>query len=481
MKRISLVFLWFVAQTSFATPLQNEADSTVLSLASVLTMVKEYHPLLRQAALQDGFAEAEIRTAKGLMDPKISATYDQKVLKDQEYYDLFKSTLKVPTWFPLEPKVDVYRNEGTRLNEQNYISPSTNYWQVSPGVSLALGKGMFIDERRSIIRQANLYTDLAEAEQTKLTNKTLLNVTKDYWEWYFAHEQYKLMQQSIGIAEEIFRRVKLDYGYGEAAPVDTVQALITLQSREVDFQKAQLELTQKQLQMSVHLWGPDNVPMEIDASVVPLYSPDFGVVPSDEQLGQLLDWARENHPEVQKLTTKMKQLEIEKKWNRESLKPEINLSYSLIDAPFYYNGTNTPDWNSSYKFGVDFVFPLFLRKERGKLQKTQLYIESTDYDLMMATQQISADIQSTFAELKTSESLAKQYRQMADNYQRLLDAEVFNLQSGESDLFKLNIQQDKFIESQRKYFDADLKFQKLKANLPYVIGLKELSYEQIYR
>ena len=254
MRSLILVLL-FGSLSSASIAQMVSKDSSQLSLEVILKMAKQYHPLLKQAELQSGFAEAEIRTAKGLMDPKITATYDKKVLKDEEYFDLFKGALKVPTWFPLEPKVEVYRNQGTRLNDQNYISPSTDYWQVVPGVSLALGRGLIIDERRFTIRQAFLYTDLAEAEQIKMANKAYLTIIKDYWEWYFAYEQYKLMQQSIDIADEIFRRVKLDYEYGEAAPVDTVQALITLQSREVDFQKAQLELRQNMLQINMHLWG----------------------------------------------------------------------------------------------------------------------------------------------------------------------------------------------------------------------------------
>ena len=203
-------------------------------------------------------------------------------------------------------------------------------------------------------------------------------------------------------------------------------------------------------------------------------------MPSDDAIIELTEWANENHPDVIKLSTKIEQLEIERRWNRESLKPEINLNYSLIDAPIYYNGYNSPDFNSNYKFGVDFAFPIFLRKERGKLQKTELNIESTDYDLILTRQEITIDILQTYAELKTSEQLARQYRLIAINYQRLLDAEIFNLNSGESDLFKLNAQQEKFIESQRKYYDAELKFQKLKATLPQVIGLRELSYRDLF-
>jgi len=475
MRKIISCFFFLITLQASAQDLDTTKASR-LSLDEVMSLVKSYHPVVKQAGLQQGFAEAEIRKAKGLLDPKIEASYDNKQLKGTEYYDIFSSALKVPLWFPIDPKVEVSRNEGEFLNPERFISESTDHWQVSTGVSIPIGKGLFIDERRSMIKQAKLYTNLAQAEQVKQTNKILLTIVKSYWEWYFAHQKFMLMQQSQEIADELFRRARLDFSFGEASAVDTVQALITLQSRVTDFEKAKLKLTQTSLLLSIHLWGPNGTPIEIAENTKPLYTDNFGIVPSTEAIEELLGWASTNHPEIQKLTTKKNQLEIEKKWNKESLKPELNLSYSLIDSPIKYNGFKSPNFDD-YKFGVDFSVPLLLRKERGKLQKTKLYIESTNYSLFQKQQEIAAEIRSSYAELITSQRLSTQYKEMAQNYQRLLNAEIFNVENGESDLFKLNIQQDKYLEAQRKYFDADLKYQKLKATLPYVIGLENLSYE----
>ncbi|MFT6866608.1 MAG: outer membrane protein TolC [Cyclobacteriaceae bacterium] len=458
---------------------QNPSDSLSLNLYEVLDIVAEYHPLVRQANLQPGFAEAELRTARGLMDPKIGASFDQKMIKGTQYHQKFNSALKVPVWFPIDPKIELSNTQGVYLNEEDRIFNSEN-WQVIAGVSLPIGKGLFIDERRSTIQQAKFYTDLAQAEQTKAINKVLFTVIKSYWEWYFSYQNFNLMSRSIGIAQELFNRTKIDFAYGEAAVIDTVQALITLQSRIVDFEKAKLERQKAGYTLSIHLWGPNDIPVEIDNLTVPVYAKDFGFVPQDSSIQKLIVWSSKNHPDILKLGAKKEQLEIEERWNKESLKPEINLSYSLIDAPISYDGYNTPDWNDSYKLGVDFAFPLFLRKERGKLQKTQLYIESTDYSIDQIVQEIDAEVKAAFAELKTSKILADQYSDMAKNYETLLQAEIFNLENGESDLFKLNIQQEKYLEAQRKYYDADLKFQKLKVSLPYVIGLPDLSYKAMY-
>ncbi len=455
-------------------------DSTYISLAEVLEWASENHPIIQQAGLQDRFARAELLTAKGALDPKIQSSYSRKELKDKTYYDKFYSVLKVPVWFPIDPKIELYQYQGDQLNNENYISASSDYWQMTAGISIPVGKGLIIDERRMMIRQAKAFADIAESDKIKLTNKTLLSISKAYWDWYFAQEQYELLFQSMQIAEELFRRAKLDYGFGEAAVIDTVQAKITYQSRSVEFEKAKLELIQARLGMSIHLWGKGNIPLELSEKAKPMKENPLWVHPSDSGISQLLNWSVTNHPEIQKLTAKLKQLEYQEKWNKESFKPEINLNYSLIDAPINMDGLATPDWEDSYKLGMEFSFPLYLRKERGYLQKTRVYQESLSFEKLQIQQEIQATITNTYASIETNKILVDQYEQLARNYEILLNAEIFNVENGESDLFKLNIQQDKFIQAQLKYLTAQMKYEKLKIQLPYDVGLPFLSYKFLY-
>ncbi len=455
-------------------------DSLEISLDDVLELAKKNHPIIKQAALQDQFAEAEIRSARGSLDPKLQSSYDYKELKGTQYYSKFYNSLKIPVWFPIDPKIEAYRNSGEHLNEENYVSSTSDYWQFTAGVSLPLGKGLFIDERRTLIKQAKIYSNIAEAEKIKLTNKALFTIVKAYWEWYFAYQQSVLMEQSMGIAEEIFDRVKLDYQYGEAAVVDTVQAKITYQNRKADFINSRVQLNNSKLALSIHLWSDEALPLEIPNEATPSASSSHWIIPEDSTLQKVVSWAVENHPDVKKVSAKQDQYEVEQQWNRESLKPQIDLSYSFIDAPINYSGFESIDIGENYKLGVDFSFPLLLRKERGKLQKTKLYVESLDYEYMQIQQQISAEIRAAFVELIANEQLSQQYFDLSSNYQRLLDAEIFNVENGESDLFKLNIQQDKFIEAQIKYLKVLVTFEKLKAQLPYIAGLPYLSYLKMY-
>jgi outer membrane protein TolC len=475
------IFLLFVVSTVAKGQSPVDSSKLYLGLDQVLIIVKKTHPIIQQANLQQDFADAEVLIAKGQLDPKIQASYDRKQLQGEEYWDVFNSSLKIPTWFPVDPKIEVKRAQGTQVDGEDYISSSTNYWQVSTGISLPLGQGLFIDERRALIKQSRYFGNLAEAEQNKQVNKLLLTVIKSYWEWYYAYEQFKLIEQSITIAEELYRRTKLDYTYGEVAAIDTIQAKITLQSRLVEYETAKLQLLQNRLGLSVHLWDENAFPLELQENVFPTDVYSFGITPTDSSLSKLQNWALENHPEITKLKAKIGQQEIEQRWASEQLKPTMNLSYSSIDAPITSDADfKALEWQDNYKLGLDFAFPIFLRKERGKLQKSKLYVETLEYSILQTRQEINAEIRATFASLKTNQILSNQYQAMANNYQLLLNAVIFDLENGESDLFKLNIQQDKFIESQLKALKAKTNFEKMKATLPQVIGLPELSYEKVY-
>lgn len=474
--RLALIILF----GTLAHPILWAQDSLSISLDDILELSRTNHPIIKQAGLQDQFAEAEILAAKGTLDPKLISTYNLKDYKDTEYWNKFYSALKIPVWFPIDPKIEATRNSGEYLNREDYVSPGEDYWQFTAGVSVPLGKGLFIDERRTLIKQARIYGDIAKAERVKLTNKALYTIVKAYWNWYFSYKQFELMEQSMGIAEEIFRRVKLDFEYGEAAVVDTVQAKITYQNRQADYINARVDLNNARLLMSIHLWSDNNIPLELPENAIPLETSSNWIVPVDSTMNKIISWANTNHPEIQKVKGKQGQYEVEQQWYRESLKPQLDLNYNFIDAPFSINGSEPIDIGENYKLGVDFSFPILLRKERGKLQKSKLQIESLGYDLLQTQQQVAAQIRSTFMELTANRQLTEQYLQLANNYQRLLDAEIFNIENGESDLFKLNIQQDKYIESQIKYLKVLTTFEKLKAELPYVSGLPNLSYLKMY-
>ncbi|WP_276373911.1 TolC family protein [Chryseolinea sp. H1M3-3] len=445
-----------------------------LTIDNFYAQVLKNHPVAKQADLLTEFAKQELRLARGNFDPKLEAQYLAKNFGDVDYYKIFNSSLKFPSVLPFDPSIGVEQNSGKYLNPERYISENFDFRQFYAGVSLPLLRGLITDDRRAALRQAELFGDMMEAEQLKAINKLFLEAAKDYWQWSISYYNFRLYNQNVAIAEEIFRRVRLNYELGEAAPIDTIQAKITLQQRLVERQEALLDFQNSGIQLSNYLWDSLSNPLELSLQFAPVMNRDIiGITAA--QLEELTNLARENHPDIQKLDVKLQQLDVDRRLAAEYLKPKLDLNYYFLNQPF------DPEWNSSfgfgdnYKFGVDFSFPIFLRKERAKLAQTRLKITNTMLDRSITERQVLNQINTSYNTLVNNGLIISQQSEMVNNYNRLLEAELINLENGESDLFKINIQIEKLIQSQSKFIKLLGDYEKQKAFLYWAAGVRRLN------
>lgn len=444
------------------------------TIENFYTLILQNHPVARQTELLSEVARQEIRMARGNFDPKLEASFLTKNYNDREYYSILNGSLKFPTTLPLDPTVGIEQNKGDYLNPERYISNEFNYQQFYAGISVPLGRGLITDERRAALRQADLFTDITEAEQVKLINKLLLDAAKEYWQWYYAYYNYRLLNRSVDIAAEIFRRVNVNYKFGEAAQIDTIQAKITWQQRLIEQQEAFLNYQNTGIKISTFLWDSLSNPLQLNMEWAPVLQPEPWIM-TIEGLEELSFQAKANHPDLQKLSVKMKQLEVERKLNAEYLKPQLNFNYYLLNQPFDPEGNSSFKATENFKLGFDFSFPVFLRKERAKLSQTKIKLTTTQLDLTLTEREIINELTGSFNELVNLQVIINQQRDMMMGYDRLLNAELLNLEQGESDLFKINIQQEKLIQSQTKWLKLLAEFEKQKAFLYWAAGVRNLN------
>jgi len=444
------------------------------TLDDLYARVLRHHPTARQAYLLSEAARQEIRMARGAFDPKVEAQMQTKTYGGKTYYDIFNGSLKFPTLFPVNPSIGIDRNRGPYLNPERYVSDEFDYQQYYAGVSIPLGRGLFTDERRTALRQAELFKDMTEAEQVKIINKLLLDAAKTYWTWSYAYYHYRIHLQAVAIAEDIFRRVKMNYTFGEAAVVDTVQARITWQQRQIDRQEALLDYQNAGVALSTLLWDSLSMPVELLPGQAPVL-PSAAAMPDALELEQLMVAARENHPELNKLEIKILQLETDRRLAAEWLKPQLNVSYYALNQPVDPAGRSSLDLADNYKFGLEISMPLFLRKERAKVAMTRLKLSNTVFERDLARRQILNNLTATYNRLSNLRTVVDGQRDMAANYERLLEAELLNLDQGESDLFKINVQQDKFIQAQAKWLKLLADYEKQRAELYWAAGVNRLN------
>lgn len=444
------------------------------TIENFYALILQNHPVAKQTELLSEVARQEVRMARGNFDPKIEAEFLTKNYNDQEYYSILNGSIKFPTTLPFDPTVGIEQNKGDYLNPERYISNEFNYQQFYAGISLPLGRGLITDDRRAALRQADLFNDMTEAEQVKLLNKLLLDAAKEYWQWYNAYYNYRLLNRSVDIAAEIFRRVNVNYKFGEAAQIDTIQAKITWQQRLIEQQEAFLNYQNTGIRLSTFLWDSLLTPLQLNMQWAPVLQPEPWIMTSGG-LEELSNQAKANHPDLQKLNVKMKQLEVERKLNVEYLKPQLNLNYYLLNQPFNPEGTSSFNPSENYKLGIDFSFPVFLRKERAKLAQTKIKLTTTQLELTLTEREILNELNTSYNQLVNMQVIINQQYDMMLGYERLLNAEFLNFEQGESDLFKINIQQEKLIQSQTKWLKLLADFEKQKAFLYWAAGARNLN------
>jgi len=443
-----------------------------VSIDQLYNIILENHPIVKQAELLDDAARQEILYARGFFDPKIEMRYDAKEFKGSEYFNIWDNVLKVPVWFNTDLKVGYERNSGQFLNE-GLTTPDDGL--IYAGVSLPLGQGLFIDSRRATLRQAQLMTGIADAEVIKVINKVLLKANKDYWNWYWSYNNFELYTEALSLAQTRFKAIKSNVELGDYAPIDSVEAKIIVQTRSIERRQAFVDFINAGLILSNHLWNDEGSPVVLSENAYPVAPDSLWQYMGEDKLFALMDLARENHPELIKLNLKQQQLAIERRLNVENLKPVLNLNYNFLTegtrSPLDRNGQF---FSNDYKLGVEFSFPLFLRKERAKLQKTNIKILENNFDRLQTRREIVNEINTSFNEMQALFELMEEQARMVINYEDLLAAEVLNFQNGESSVFLINSRESKLIEARLKLMAFEVKYQKAKAVLYWAAGAPNL-------
>ncbi len=469
MAKYFFYIILFFSFSSFTLQAQNSQNTNndVLQWNEFYGLIIEHHPIARQAWLLDELAKQELRLARGGFDPKASVDFDRKEFKNSLYYNLLNSKLKVPLWIG-EIQAGYEQNSGEFLNPENSIADPSG--QTSVGIAIPIGQGLIIDARRATLRQAQYFQDIARAEQIKEINKLLINAAKDYWTWYFAQAQYLLLDSAYRLAEQRYQAVKINIQLGELAPIDSIDAITAVQKRNIDLKQAEVLLQNARIRVSNYLWGENDIPLILTENTSPETFESRQGAQKEPNLSNLIAFANENHPEIIKSIFKLKQINVEEKLQRFNLLPRLDVRYNLLRNADNITEPTNFNFQNNYKFGLNFEFPLFLRKERGKLQMVRIKLSQTQFELQQIRLVVENDLRAAYNEFLNLIELIKLQTEITNNYRILRDAEIRKYRNGESTLFLINLRESILIDNQIKLEKQKADYQKAYMILYWTAG-----------
>lgn len=433
-----LIILLFFCSNSFG---QN-ANLKELTYNEYLGYIKKYHPMVKSANLEISAAQANLMMARGGFDPKIEVDYNKKQFKDKEYYSILNSSFKIPTWYGIEVKAGFDNNEGIFLNPENILP---NRGLASLGISVPLGQGLLINQRMSDLRKAKIQLQLSQAERKLNAITVLYEASVAYFSWKRNYSEVQLYENYLNNAEIRFKGVSSLIENGDKPAIDSVEAKIIVRNRLLSLEDSELKLAKSKLELANFLWLENNIPMELQDDIIPEENLEITIqetLKTNELLIENPSLA--NHPKIDALQRKIEILDVERKLKANSLLPKIDLAYNYLSEPDYWNTTNF----NNYKIGMNFYFPLFLRKERGGLQLTKFKIQDSQYSLNLEKVQLTNKIIAQQTEIKSLEKQRKLISSLVDDNNTMLTSEERLFSFGESSIFLINSRENNLVSAQ---------------------------------
>lgn len=467
MKKLFLLLIVFGTTVYSQTNAESSLPSNLkeMSYNEYLGFVKKYHPLVKNANLEISKAQANLMMARGGFDPKLELDYNKKQFQGTEYYSIMNSSFKIPTWYGIDIKAGFEENDGYYLNPQNK-TPSNGL--TSLGISVPLGQGLLINQRMADLQKAKIQVKLSEAEQKLMAIAVLYDASVAYFNWKKNYDEFLLYEVYSINAQKRYTGIESLIKQGDKPAIDSVEAGIVVKNRLLALEDSKLKLTKAKLELSNFLWLENNIPLELAEAIIP-----------EKKLGQTIqetlnisdlvnqDFSVIKHPKIEALQSKIDLLNVEKRMKANMLLPKIDVGYSYLAQP----NPTIPNNSENYKVGVDFYFPLFLRKERGSLKIAKYKIQESEFTRDLEKLQLTNKISAQKTEIQSLTKQQKLINNLVDDYDKMLKSEERLFTLGESSLFLINTRENNLVSSQlsqialeNRFYTSNSELYKIMAN-----------------
>lgn len=438
----------------------------ILSPDAVMDMVRNHHPVAKQAALLKDRAAAELQSARGGFDPVFDYEASRKTVDGKNYYFYNNPEIQLPTAAAVTIKAGTENNGGDLLSTENTKGRSGYI-----GLELPLGNGLLIDKRRAALQQARILQNLNEQERRNILNNLLLDAGISYWQWAGAYRQYRIWNSFVENAEKRLRLVRNGFVNGDRSVMDTVESFTQLQQYRLQQTEALQQLNNAAIELSFFLWKPDNTALQIGNEMVP-DTAMLVVNPVLPSLDELISLSLQQHPQLRSAGYKVNSVETDQRLKFQSLLPYVNLKANILNKDYAFaNSWDAAYLQNNYKWGIGVNMPLFLRQGRGEYKKAQIKVKESKLELMTKQLQTENKVRLYHNELMQLRLQVTLAGEMMQNYRQLLSNEELKFSQGESSLFLVNSRETKLLEMMQKQVALQVKSVTAQYKLNWAAGL----------
>lgn len=430
------------------------------------------HPVSQQARLVAEQARAELRQAWGAFDPKLVANWDQKRFGGTDYYRYFDAEMKIPLPIGADVTLAFDRTMGRYINPDRRTTGAGTF---SAGISLPLGQRIITDERRTALQQARAARDAGEADRVGILNKLLFSAAKDYGTWYETWRRRVIAVEGEALADFRLRAIRQRVANGESAPIDTVEALLELQRRQVTRYETEATFYVATLNLTAYLWDERGQPAALPGDAKPVLDGLGRGGLDSTRLNRLLETATQRNPDLLKVRAKVQQAQADRLLATQGLLPFAEAKLAAIgdrgtDQAFF----DRERIDDNYKAGLQVAMPLLFLKERGKFGATGAKLEFQEFERERLRRDVEFDVRAAIFDLANLERLLERQVANVRNARLLRDAEQVRFENGESTLLILNLRERLVLDEAGKLASLEAKVASARGALALATGDRTL-------
>lgn len=443
-------------------------DSNIsLSVIDFLQIVKQFHPVAKQARVKVDMARAGVTIARSGFDPLLNINGGNKTFDGINYYQHQSGSITIPTWYGIEINTGIEYLNGSRTDPQE-TTGKTSF----AGVTVPLGKNLLMDKRRAALHQSKIMVQASEQEKRAMLNDLMMEAVSAYWNWVQSYFVYNTYTNVIAINKKRVSLVVIAYRNGDRAAIDTTEAVAQLQQFEYQQNEALLEWQNATVDLNTFLWKENNTGYELPAFILPdkkmeaLY--DAVIFP---ELETLIASARKTHPDLNIYNYKLNALDIDKKLKFQELLPKLDLKYNQLGKGYNIASTTARSlFDNNYNFGLNFSVPLRLSQGRGEYKLAKLKIIETGLQQSQKEIEIINKVKNYYNQLVNYKAQVNLLQKTYSSNQRLLTGEETRFFNGESTLFLVNSRENKTLETLLKLTEITIKYNKAAQALQWASG-----------
>lgn len=379
----------------------------------------------------------------------------------------------------------------TTNNQFSSLNP-----QYSSGLKFSYTQPLFrnrsFDNTRRNIEVAKKNLSLTDTQFRNKTIEVIAQIETAYWDLVYALKNLQVQNDAVKEGREQLQSIQRQVEAGKLAPIDVVAAENQVTTFEQGVYTAQETVTRAENTLKT-LMLPDYKNEMWSRALIPVTS----VLQETPKiyLSEAIESAMTNRPEIAELKTNKDINNINSRYYKNQLKPEINLTATynptgLAGTPTTNNSsvfTNNVSPNlvggygtslsnlfsndySTIKVGVSFSLPLKNRKAEAEFAKSKVESNKLDNQLEQKQQVIAAEVRNTMQAMRSAEARLASATSLRITAEKQYESEQRRFQAGSSTLYLVLERQQSLVNARGSEFQAQTDLNKAIANFQKAIG-----------